>query len=280
MAWFQVDFHSACLKRPTQLNIFLPADGMFGAPAEEKLYPTLYLLHGYMNNNTEWMFGIDIQSLAQRYGICIVMPSGDNSFYVDYPGGPAYGELVGREIVEFTRRLLPLSPKREDTIIGGLSMGGYGALRNGIKYADTFGHTIALSPAIILERAPNSTNETNAIGSSRAWFESVFGDVNTIFESDANPEKLARDAIENGKATTDLYLTCGWNDMLVERNRKMATALKAIGYPFLYEEGEGSHVMSFWEPRLIRALDRIFQPPAPPAFMPFWREGGPGEFEI
>lgn len=62
------------------------------------------------------------------------MPSGDNAFYIDQPKmNNNYGEFIGRELVELTRKMFPLSDKREDTYIGGLSMGGYGALRNGLN---------------------------------------------------------------------------------------------------------------------------------------------------
>ena len=49
--------------------------------------------------------------------------------------------------MEFTRRTFPLSSKREDTFIGGLSMGGFGAIVNGLKHPETFGAVCALSSA-------------------------------------------------------------------------------------------------------------------------------------
>ena len=67
------------------------------------------------------------------------MPAGENSFYVDDEArGHLYGEFIGCELVEHTRQLFHLSEKREDTFIAGLSMGGYGAIRNGLKYHQTF----------------------------------------------------------------------------------------------------------------------------------------------
>lgn len=55
------------------------------------------------------------------------MPFGENKFYVDHPQSNAYfSKFIGEELVSFTRRSFPLSTKREDTFIGGLSMGGYG----------------------------------------------------------------------------------------------------------------------------------------------------------
>lgn len=55
-------------------------------------------------------------------------------------------------MVELTRRLLPLSTRREDTYIAGISMGGYGALYNGLKYKETFGKIAAMSPAADIYR--------------------------------------------------------------------------------------------------------------------------------
>lgn len=55
---------------------------------------------------------------------------------------------VGEELPAFTRRLFPLSSRREDTFIAGLSMGGYGALNAGLTYPETFGKVAALSAAL------------------------------------------------------------------------------------------------------------------------------------
>ena len=63
-----------------------------------------------------------------------------------------YSEFIGKELVKITRRMFPLSYKKEDTCIAGLSMGGYGAIRNGLKYHDTFGYIAGLSSAMILEK--------------------------------------------------------------------------------------------------------------------------------
>lgn len=58
-----------------------------------------------------------------------------------------YSTYVGKELVEVTRKLFPLSHRREDTYIAGISMGGYGALYNGMRYRHTFSKVAAISPA-------------------------------------------------------------------------------------------------------------------------------------
>ena len=57
-----------------------------------------------------------------------------------------------KELIEFTRTVFPISRERRDTTIGGLSMGGYGAIRNGLKHSDVFGNIIAFSSALLTDR--------------------------------------------------------------------------------------------------------------------------------
>ena len=144
MAILQVNFLSRALFRTVPAYVVLPTDRI---PAEEdKPFKTLCLLHGLLGNYTDWVHNTQIQRLAEDRRLAVVMPSGDNSFYVDNPVSKN-GEFIGRELVELTRRMFPLSHKREDTFIAGLSMGGFGALRNGLCYPETFGYIAGLSSA-------------------------------------------------------------------------------------------------------------------------------------
>ena len=155
MALMEVNFFSKALMRPVTMNVILPADKVFfGEETEEenKPFKTLYLLHGVMGNYTDWVTGTCIKRWAEEKNLAVVMPSGANMFYMDHPNANEnYSEFIGKELVKITRRMFPLSHKKEDTFIAGLSMGGYGAIRNGLKYHDTFGYIIGLSSALITE---------------------------------------------------------------------------------------------------------------------------------
>ncbi len=84
-------------------------------------------IYGLCERNTDWRW-------AEEKNLAVIMPSGDNQFYIDKEDTEEYyGEYVGKELVEFTRKMFPLSEKKEDTFIAGLSMGGYGALINGLS---------------------------------------------------------------------------------------------------------------------------------------------------
>ncbi|MCL2402058.1 MAG: esterase family protein [Oscillospiraceae bacterium] len=275
MAWFQVSFGSSKLKRQVNANVLIPADDRMGlVPRGDKQYKTLYLLHGYSGDYTDWLTNTSLMEMAMMNDIAIVMPSGENSFYLDIErSGRMYSEFIGQELVDFTRRVFPLSRKREDTIIGGLSMGGYGALYNGLKHNDVFAHVIALSSALIVDTAPSSTYEPNMMGIHRGYFEEVFGDLDTLMESDKNLEVLAKQVLDKGKNLPDLYIACGWNDNLCYGNRKFSKYLNDIGFKHIYEEGAGTHEWPFWNNFLKRGLARLeLAPKMPPMTPPFWTD--------
>ena len=274
MAIIQADFFSKLLKRIVPFNMILPIDSVIPSPKPQALpLKTLYLLHGYMGGVMDLFGRFSLGEFAEQNNLAIVMPDGENHFYTDdTQRNDLYGEFIGRELIEFTRLMFPLSDKREDTIIGGISMGGYGALINGLKYNDVFSRIIAISPAIITHELKNATEEPDYIGCTSGFYESVFGDLTTAAERDTDPfflsEKLARE-----KAIfPNIYFACGCNDRLVHTNRKLDSHLTALNIPHIYEENEGTHDNLFFTPHLIKALSGIplTRNPIPPN--PFWIE--------
>ena len=197
MALISVDYFSSSLMRTTTLEVILPVDDQGAAYAtdaamrhagntledemrawDERPYPprkapfkTLFLLHGISGNHADWISETRIRSWAESHGIAVVMPSGYNAFYLDQPEAHNYyGRFVGQELVEVARRMFPLSDRREDTFIGGISMGAYGALRNGLKYCETFptacSSSRATSSSTPLAISPTCATPTRT---PRAW---------------------------------------------------------------------------------------------------------------
>lgn len=259
MALIQVNFMSKSLMRTVPVNVILPVDKLTfpGMPErEEKPFKTLYLLHGVFGNYTDWVSGTNIQRWAEEKDLAVVMPSGDNMFYVDQKeSNNYYGEFIGKELVEITRKMFPLSHKKEDTFIAGLSMGGYGAIRNGLKYHDTFGYIAGLSSAMVIEGIEKRTNDTPVFLESRSYAESAFGDLSKVKESDMNPEwlvnKLRAEDIEMPK----IFLACGTGDSLLEANRRMRDYMTAAGVDLTYEEGSGAHEWDFWNRYIKKVID-------------------------
>lgn len=259
MALIQVNFLSKSLMRTVPLNVILPVDKLTfpGVPErEDKPFKTLYLLHGIFGNYTDWVSGTNIQRWAEEKDLAVVMPSGDNMFYVDQENAHNYyGELIGQELVEMTRKMFPLSHKREDTFIAGLSMGGYGAIRNGLKYHDTFGYIGGLSSAMLIDGLEERTNEEPLFINRKDFAESFFGDLSKVKESDKNPEWLVKKLVEEQAELPKIYLACGTEDSLLAPNQKFRNFLQASGVDVTYEEGPGDHEWDFWNRYIKKVID-------------------------
>lgn len=262
MAIIDVNFYSNKLNKMVTYKAIVPIDGpsLEKKNVEFKPFKTLYLLHGIMGNYTDWTSYTNVITYANKHGLAVIMPSGDNSFYVDQKdANNLYGEYIGEELVNETRKLLPLSKRREDTFIGGLSMGGYGAIRNGLKYASTFGAIIGLSSGLIQDAVINVKEDTNeGVFNNKRYFQSVFGDISKLKGSDMDVEALVTTLITNQVDIPRIYLACGREDFLIAPNRGFHQFLDKNSIPHTYVEDEGSHTWDFWDKYINLAIKWLF----------------------
>ena len=275
MALFRISFFSACFQRLVPVNVLLPVDTPLppGTVRESGPYKTLYLLHGYRGNCDDWLHNSMIAEMSMQFDIAVVMPEGANGFYVDQPQSGILGSrFIGRELVEFMRRTFDLSDRREDTLIAGLSMGGYGTLYNSLKYGRVFGHAIALStPVQVLRHESEHEPKDLDFKLTPGFFEALHGDLENVNETDRNISLHAKRVLDSGRPFANLYIACGYNDSLVPENRKLHEDLRGIGFPHFYEEGPGTHEWMFWNEYLRRGLvHALGEPELPPH--PFWIE--------
>jgi len=247
MALIQFTYVSNVLLRSVPVQVILPADKLApdGSYLPLKKYKTLYLLHGLLGSHVDWVSGTRIQRWAEERDLAVVMPSGENSFYLDRPGfHTEYGKFIGEELVQITRRMFPLSDKREDTFIGGLSMGGFGAMRNGLKYSETFSNIIALSPALhLFEGEPEPA--CGLLGKSPDQWEE-------IKNSDVNPRWLLK---QLGEQKPRVYLACGDRDELVSSTRLYEKLLTEAGVELHSVVDEGAHEWDYWDRHIKLALE-------------------------
>ena len=253
MALIQFTYVSNVLLRSVPVQVILPVDKL--SPEGEylplKKYKTLYLLNGLWGSHVDWVSGTRIQRWAEERDLCVIMPSGDNAFYVDRPAtGNCYGRFIGEELVEVTRRMFPLSRKREDTFIGGLSMGGFGAMRNGLAYHKTFGAILSFSGVFELLK-PDAANPQAV---NMEFEEGLFGDLEKAVNSDKNPIWLAN-KLSGKKNLPNIYIACGTEDELLPHSRNFRDLLIKNGFPVTYEEGPGGHEWDFWDTYIKKALD-------------------------
>lgn len=256
MAILSMNFYSQSLARIVEFKMILPNDVprfiSQNNPHYKRPAKTLYLLHGYSCNSSDWMTGSNIQELAGKYNLAVIMPSGENSFYLNAKGtGHSYCTYIGEELVAYTRATFGLSERKENTLIGGLSMGGFGALHTGMTYPETFGGIIALSSALIIYDVKGmKEGESNEVA-DYDYYHAVFGDLDTVDRRDCNPEVLIQKLLEKGEKLPRLYMACGEQDFLLENNRRMAHFLEVRKVPdFVYRETPGAHDWKFWNEHL------------------------------
>ena len=257
MALLQCTFFSQALMRTVPIQVVLPTDKALGpnAPAPKGPFPTLYLLHGIFGDQTDWVCGTRIQAWATERNLAVVMPAGENSFYVDNKRASAlYGTFIGKELVDFTRRTFPLSAKREDTFIGGLSMGGFGAIVNGLQNPETFGAVCALSSALILDSMMENKEYTDFLMTNKGYYESVFGDLDQVRGSDMDYDALA-EKVAKEPVKPRFYMACGTEDGLIGVNRAFRDHLQGLGFDVTYEEGPGVHDWYFWDKYILKAME-------------------------
>lgn len=250
MTLLTVNAMSQSLMRTVTFNVYLPSDkvDMAGNLIAKPPYKTLYLLHGIIGDQNDWLVGTRIASVAKHHNLAVVMPAGENQFYLDQPDHMTnYSQFIGQELLDLTRNMFPLSHKREDTYIAGLSMGGYGALHNGLKYYDNFCAIGAFSSGLILEEAIASTDDSPVPFQRRDYYQAIFGDLSKVLDSDKNPTYQAQQLSKSSAAIPQMYITCGTEDSLLQANQKFVDSLVENKVAHTFETWTGGHEWAFWD---------------------------------
>ncbi len=254
MAFFNVEFFSECLKRCVSFKVVLPND-MPGQPVEQKELKTLYLLHGYSNMNYEWVWNSNIVELAGKYRLCVVLPSGENSFYLDHEAtGRKFGTFIGEELPLYVQRTFGVSDKRRDHFLGGLSMGGFGAIHTALKYPQRFAKTFGLSSALIMYEMEQFEPGMETPLANYEYYKLVFGDLKQLANHENNPEELVRRLKAAGGPIPEIYMACGSQDFLIENNRTFHAFLEKEQVDHVYLESPGAHDFVFWNTYLEPAI--------------------------
>lgn len=254
MSVLTVNFMSKCLNRNVTYKAIIPIEGSLESDTVAS-FKTLYLLHGMLGNCEDWIANTRIKKLAIQHQLAVIMPSGDNSFYVDHiKRQDYYGKFIGEELINHSRAMFPLSKNREDTFIAGLSMGGYGAVRNGLKYHHTFSHIGGFSSAFILNEAINAPKEHETFFRTRDYFESIFGNLKELAGSDCDYYALIKQLKAEKIELPKLYLSCGTEDHLLVNNQEYRDFLNSENIQFTYLESTGGHDWCFWDEYIEKFL--------------------------
>jgi putative tributyrin esterase len=202
-------------------------------------YPVLVQLHGYGDDHTAWLNYSNLFRYAQDYNMIVVLPDGGTSFYLnlytnDDPtnsvGLQRYESFIMRDLMKHVSATFPVKPGR--WAIGGLSMGGYGAMRLGCKYPDKF---------------------------ASIWAHSgVYWSRREMEDQIPNPDDADIYAITEALAkraeTVAITFDCGVEDDLLLHNRRLHAHMEVIGLAHTYTEHPGGHTWDYWDLHVREAL--------------------------
>lgn len=250
MAYIHFHYKSGVLHRDVSMEITLPYYESAYTGAETK-FKTVYLLHGHSGSAQNYMTRLPLRETANANGLAIVAINGENLAYLDCECiGTNFSTWIGTELLDVTRELFPLSDKREDTFIAGFSMGGYGSMVNGIRFADRFGKIGVLAGGGL-----NFVNidDTNGL---LQMMSNIVGGKDKYLQSYAYVPYAIEKACKDGIDMPKIYMACGTADPLYEDNVAMHDCLTAhnIFHTFTQYPDEG-HSVQF----TIKALPELFE---------------------
>lgn len=275
MAVLQFDVNSQTMGHTVTFQAYVPSEAL--KPGET--CKALYLLHGVQGSYLNWFSATNLFRLTAMHNatcvdssangsgekkgkrLAIIMPSAGNGFYhkIPYAEDPSWKDPFGhkhdyeafyaKELVDITRRMLPLSKEREDTAIAGLSMGGYGALRTALLYPETFGAVGGFSSALITRY---KDEDRNGFYNSDEILNVIYGDFQKAKTDPKEDVELLFSTFlkggENaGKPLPEVFLSCGEQDPLRPLSVGLNEALIRMNIPHTYKEHQGSHEWAFWE---------------------------------
>jgi putative tributyrin esterase len=255
------DFHAAHLEnKDMKFNVLLPRD--YASEASRR-FPVLYLLHGFDGDYSSWCKNTKLVDYAAPYEEIIVMPDGDNSWYVNsYSDAHAQWEsYIIDDLISYVDSHYRTVASRQGRAIAGLSMGGYGALFLGLKHHDTFAAVASLSGVVAaanLKQWDMQLRNANSRSTSQ-FFVDVRKTMRADFGPENNPGRASEDPFLLIRQLTpancpQLYLAIGWDDSLLYENREFVALLSTLKMPYRYAEVPGKHEWKVWDEQIQRVL--------------------------
>jgi putative tributyrin esterase len=239
MALVRCDFFSDVLEVGTSMTVVLPqaSEEQIGVVSPDAAggdgFPLLYLLHGLSDDCTAWLRYTSIERYAGAHGVAVVMPQVQRSFYADEADGARFWTFLSQELPEVVGSFFRVSPRREDTFVAGLSMGGYGALKWALHQPERFAAAASLSGALDLRTILPERQEL-----FQRVYDGRLGDDDDLFTL------LGRHAASD---LPRLYVGCGTEDHLVDGSRRFVEAAQAAGAELRTDFRPGEHEWSVWD---------------------------------
>ena len=253
MALMHCHFFSQVLGLMSTMSVILPEP----PPTETSVtlarrrprYPTLYLLHGMSDDHTVWQRRTSIERYVAGLNLAVVMPAVHRSFYTDSLTGQRYWTLISEELPALARHFFPLSTRRAETYVAGLSMGGYGAFKLALTYPERYAAAASLSGALDVVALAQTAAESGA-----GELKHIFGEVQALAGSPNDLFQLVQAIGARSGPRPRLYQWCGTADFLYASNVRFREHAAALGLGVVYEEGPGGHEWACWDTQIQRVL--------------------------
>lgn len=218
---------------------------------KDRRFPVVYLLHGLSGHFDNWTERTKIEEYAASHDLIIVTPEGGDGWYTDSASVPndKFESYLIKELIPEIDRKFRTAANRENRSIAGLSMGGYGAIKFGLKYPEMFAIIGSFSGAF---DAPS-----RGLGGAKTWpsIVSVFGPDGSETRRRNDIFALVRAMPEAGRRSLPfIYLDCGTEDFLFKTNREFAALLVETKVPHEYRQRPGTHNWQYWDSQVREFL--------------------------
>ena len=249
-----VQFQSQLVGKALPYNVVLPVG--YDLPASrEKRYPVVYLLHGLFGHYDNWTSRTRLNDYTLTHEVIIVTPEGNNGWYTDSELAPKeqYESYIVKELIPDVDRRFRTITDRSGRAIAGLSMGGYGAIKFGVKYPAMFSFAGSMSGA--MNAASWTREELSGLPSVWKSLQQVFGEDGGQMRLSNDLSKRIRDLSNQEIAALPfIYLDCGTEDPLFSSNRSFAELLVSRKIPHEYRQRPGGHSWAYWDDQVQEVL--------------------------
>ncbi|KQX35659.1 hypothetical protein ASD04_12785 [Devosia sp. Root436] len=263
MSRIEFSYHSKSLGYRTKVTAIVPSldwiEMMRGMGDNDFIgtrFPALWLLHGTSGDNDCWTRFTRIESWAEQNRIAVFMPDARLSAYSDMDKGPAHYTHIVDELPEVCRTLFPILEGRANNFIGGLSMGGYGALKIGLRNPDRYSLILNLSGGVdrvmhiertIREGRQTGLHNLNAMKVTFGDLSAVKGGIHDVF---GLVEQLSR----SGRPKPKIFTSIGTLDPHWDENLRLRSLLIKNDFDVHWEQGPFIHDWTNWNHYIEHAL--------------------------
>lgn len=242
MAHIRINYNSAILQMPVMLDVLLPQG--------HGDYKVLYLLHGAGGDHESWILKSRIADYAEGANLAVIMPSGNNKFYVNNMDGKNYFLFITEELPDICQKWFKISKNSSDRYIAGMSMGGYGAYYAALKKPSFYHFAFSYSGLLnIIERYEKSQGLD---------MSPTFGTKQQLINNSYDLYQLINNkSTKNVDNSTQFITFCGLQDAKRHMSEEFAKKAKKAGYNVLLQEEDGGHNWAYWDKCIKQTISYI-----------------------